>query len=251
MGKLCSLYKEVIGNSPAVNILPPPPFRQPVNITTELPGVTKQRSAACALRQTANALLHEEHTNHIHVYVDGSVNPTTGSSTAACIIPAENISKTCRLPPYASSTAAETAGLHLAVDLLAENLPSRPVAIYCDSKAALLGLQQPERSTMGTALLTTRLAVLQEAGCPYLYTGFHPMSAYQETKLQIEEETLEHLLLSCLAHSLHRLDMLRAYRNLGLPCATQEHVLFPGCHQESAFRSLLGFLDASGLSSSL
>ncbi|KAH6923334.1 hypothetical protein HPB50_000419 [Hyalomma asiaticum] len=66
-----------------------------------------------------------------------------------------------------------------------------------------------------------------------------------------EEETLEHLLLRCPAHSLHRLDMLRVYRNMGLPCATQEHLLFPGSHQEQALRSLLGFLDASGLSSSL
>ncbi|XP_065310172.1 uncharacterized protein [Dermacentor albipictus] len=91
--------------------------------------------------------------------------PDTGSSTAACVVAALRKSRQCRLPDHATSTVAEVAGLHLAVDLLAEELQATPVTIYCDSKAALLSLQRPERACLGVALLSTRLMALQKAGC--------------------------------------------------------------------------------------
>ncbi|XP_050046381.1 uncharacterized protein [Dermacentor andersoni] len=111
----------------------------------ELPGVCKRRSPTCALQQTAASLLHEDHGGHLQVYVDGSVMPDTGSSTAACVVPALRKSRQCRLPDHATSAAAEAAGLHLAVDLLAEELPATQMTIYCDSKAALLSLQRPKK----------------------------------------------------------------------------------------------------------
>ncbi|XP_037572358.2 uncharacterized protein LOC119454525 [Dermacentor silvarum] len=166
MGRLCCLYEEVIGNPPPNTVQLPPPQRPPIAITTELPGITKRRSPTCALQQTAASLLHEDLEGHLQVFVDGSVVPDTGSSTAACIIPALQKSRQCRLPAHASSTAAEVAGLHLAVDLLTEDPPETPAAIFCDSKAALLSLQRPERASLGVALLSTRLAALQDAGCP-------------------------------------------------------------------------------------
>ncbi|XP_054933470.2 uncharacterized protein [Dermacentor andersoni] len=165
MGRLCGLYEEVIGRPPANNAQLPPPQRPPIPITTELPGVSKRRSPTCALQQTAASLLHEDHGGNLQIYVDGSVMPDTGSSTAACVVPALRKSKQCRLPDHATSTAAEVAGLHLAVDLLAEELPVTPVTIYGDSRAALLSLQRPERASLGVALLSTRLMALQEAGC--------------------------------------------------------------------------------------
>ncbi|XP_072142920.1 uncharacterized protein [Dermacentor andersoni] len=165
MGRLCGLYEEVIGRPPANNAQLPPPQRPPIPITTELPSVSKRRSPTCALQQTAASLLHEDHGGNLQIYVDGSVMPDTGSSTAACVVPALRKSKQCRLPDHATSTAAEVAGLHLAVDLLAEELPVTPVTIYCDSKAALLSLQRPERASLGVSLLSTRLMALQEAGC--------------------------------------------------------------------------------------
>ncbi|XP_037560759.1 uncharacterized protein LOC119439255 [Dermacentor silvarum] len=152
MGRLCCLYEEVIGNPPPNTVQLPPPQRPPIAITTR--------------RQTAASLLHEDLEGHLQVFVDGSVVPDTGSSTAACIIPALQKSRQCRLPAHASSTAAEVAGLHLAVDLLTEEPPETPAAIFCDSKAALLSLQRPERASLGVALLSTRLAALQDAGCP-------------------------------------------------------------------------------------
>nr|XP_050031042.1 uncharacterized protein LOC126527297 [Dermacentor andersoni] len=165
MGRFCGLYEEVIGRPPANNAQLPPPQRPPIPITTELPGVSKRRSPTCALQQTAASLLHEDHGGNLQIYVDGSVMPDTGSSTAACVVPALRKSKQWRLPDHATSTAAEVAGLHLAVDLLAEELPVTPVTIYCDSKAALLSLQRPERASLGVSLLSTRLMALQEAGC--------------------------------------------------------------------------------------
>ncbi|XP_075543795.1 uncharacterized protein LOC142578279 [Dermacentor variabilis] len=165
MGRLCGLYEEVIGRPPANNAQLPPPQRPPISIITKLPGVFKRHSPTCALQQTAASLLHEDHGGNLQIYVDGSVMPDTGSSTAACVVPALRKSRQVRLPDHATSTAAEVAGLHLAVDLLAEELPATPVTIYCDSKAALLSLQRPERATFGVALLLTRLMALQKASC--------------------------------------------------------------------------------------
>ncbi|XP_050027831.1 uncharacterized protein [Dermacentor andersoni] len=165
MGRLCELYEEVIGRPPAKYAQLPPPQRPPIPITTELPGVSKRRSPTCALQQTAASLLYEDHGGHLQTYVDGSVMPDTGLSTAACVVTSLRKSRQCRLSGHATSIAAEVAGLRLAVDLLAEELPATPVTIYCDSKAALLSLQRPERTSLGVALLSTRLMALQEAGC--------------------------------------------------------------------------------------
>ncbi|XP_075540141.1 uncharacterized protein LOC142575064 [Dermacentor variabilis] len=165
MGRDCGLYEKVIGRPPANNAQLPPPQRPPIPMTTELPGVCKRRSLTCALQQTTASLLHEDHGGLLQVYIDGSVMLDTGSSTAACVVPALRKSRQCRLPDHATSTAAEVAGLHLAVDVLAQELPATPVTIYCDSKAALLSLQRPERASIRVGLLSNRLMALQEAGC--------------------------------------------------------------------------------------
>ncbi|XP_065294842.1 uncharacterized protein [Dermacentor albipictus] len=165
MGRLCGLYKEVIGDTPGNAVQPRLPHRPPIPISTELPGVSKNRSPTCALQQTAASLFQERLEDHLHIFVDGSVIPETGSSTAACVAPALRKSKLCRLLGHASSTAAELAGFHLAVDLLAEELPTTPAAIFCDSKAAMFYLQNPGRSSLGVALLSSRLTALQDAGC--------------------------------------------------------------------------------------
>ncbi|XP_054920212.1 uncharacterized protein [Dermacentor andersoni] len=165
MGRPCGLYKEVIGDTPANAVQPRPPHRPPIPISTELPGVSKNRSPTCALQQTAASLLQERLGDHLHIFFDGSVIPETGSSTAACVAPALRKNKLCCLLGHASSTAAELAGLHLAVDLLAEELPATPAAIFCDSKAAMFCLQNPDRASFGVALLSSRLTALQDAGC--------------------------------------------------------------------------------------
>ncbi|XP_072141274.1 uncharacterized protein [Dermacentor andersoni] len=165
MGRICGLYEEVIGRPPANNTKLPPPQRPPIPLTTELPGVFKRRSPTCALQQTAASLLHEDHGEHLQTYVDGSVMPDSGSSTAACVVSVLRKGKQCRLPDHAPSTAAEVAGLLLAVDLLTEELPATPVTICCDSKVALLSLQGPESASLGVALLSTRLMAHQDAGC--------------------------------------------------------------------------------------
>ncbi|KAH7932014.1 hypothetical protein HPB52_025018 [Rhipicephalus sanguineus] len=105
----------------------------------------------------ATSMQLESYADHLHAYADGSAVPNTGSS--ACVADEQG------LPVHASSTAAEAEGLHLAVDLLTKELPRTPVVIYHDSKAALLSLQRAERASMGVALLSTRLAAIQDTGC--------------------------------------------------------------------------------------
>ncbi|KAL3171013.1 hypothetical protein MRX96_013905 [Rhipicephalus microplus] len=79
---------QVIANHPQNAIQPPPPHKTPVPVITELPGVFKRRSPTSALRQTVADFLEEQHTKHLHIYVDGPRNPASGFSTAACTVPA-------------------------------------------------------------------------------------------------------------------------------------------------------------------
>ncbi|XP_054919980.1 uncharacterized protein [Dermacentor andersoni] len=91
--------------------------------------------------------------------------PDTGSSTAACVVPVQRKSRHCRLHYHAKPTVAEVESLHLAVDVLMEELSATPETTYWDSKAAFLSLKRPEGASLGVALLSTRPRALQEAGC--------------------------------------------------------------------------------------
>ncbi|KAL1439785.1 hypothetical protein MTO96_009638 [Rhipicephalus appendiculatus] len=61
----------------------------------------------------------------------------------------------------------------------------------------------------------------------------------------------QHLLLVCPTHDQQRRPLLLAYRSLGLPTSTQDDLLFPATWQEPAFKSLLDYLESTGLSSRL
>ncbi|XP_075526583.1 uncharacterized protein LOC142558319 [Dermacentor variabilis] len=74
-------------------------------------------------------------------------------------------SPTCALQQTAASLLHEDHGGNLQIYVDGSEQPVTPVTIYCDSKAALLSLQRPERASLGVALLSTRLMALQEAGC--------------------------------------------------------------------------------------
>ncbi|KAL3181051.1 hypothetical protein MRX96_037110 [Rhipicephalus microplus] len=57
----------------------------------------------------------------------------------------------------------QDSGLHLALDVLLEDIPRNAVIIFY-SKVALLSAQRPEKATMGTALLATWLEAIQDGG---------------------------------------------------------------------------------------
>ncbi|XP_075735269.1 uncharacterized protein LOC119170629 [Rhipicephalus microplus] len=162
MGGLCLLYHQMV-QDPPVSITSPPPHHQPPEVHLCLEGATKRRTPAAALQQAASCKLQEQLEGWLQVFTDGSVMPD-GTAAAACIIPSRANSRQCKLPFPASSTAAELAGLHLAVDLLAEDIPLEPAAVLCDSKAALQTLANSRRAGLTACLLTAKVRALTDAG---------------------------------------------------------------------------------------
>ncbi|KAH7951918.1 hypothetical protein HPB52_015406 [Rhipicephalus sanguineus] len=66
-----------------------------------------------------------------------------------------------------------------------------------------------------------------------------------------EEETLQHLLISCTALAPQREHLARAFRRQGLPCATMNDVLHPADRVRGALRAVLEYIDAAQLADRL
>ncbi|KAH7947441.1 hypothetical protein HPB52_011967 [Rhipicephalus sanguineus] len=162
MGGLCQLYHQMVPDPP-VPVARPPPHHRPPEVHLSLDGATKRCTPAAALQQAAACKLQEQLEGRLQVFTDGSVMPD-GTAAAACVIPSKAISRQCRLPFPASSTAAELAGLHLAADLLAEDIPAVPIAVLCDSKAALQTLANHRRAGLTGNLLETKFRALTASG---------------------------------------------------------------------------------------
>ncbi|KAH7948537.1 hypothetical protein HPB52_024101 [Rhipicephalus sanguineus] len=62
-----------------------------------------------------------------------------------------------------------------------------------------------------------------------------------------DPETLEHLLCACPGLAQERSRVTTAYRSQGLPASTLEHLLFPSPPHLPALRSLVEFLDETGI----
>ncbi|KAH7957117.1 hypothetical protein HPB52_015487 [Rhipicephalus sanguineus] len=62
-----------------------------------------------------------------------------------------------------------------------------------------------------------------------------------------DPETLEHLLCVCPGLAQERSRVTTAYRSQGLPASTLEHLLFPSRPHLPALRSLVEFLDETGI----
>ncbi|KAH7975752.1 hypothetical protein HPB52_004672 [Rhipicephalus sanguineus] len=62
-----------------------------------------------------------------------------------------------------------------------------------------------------------------------------------------DPETLEHLLCACPGLAQERSRFTTAYRSQGLPASTLEHLLFPSRPHLPALRSLVEFLDETGI----
>ncbi|XP_075732616.1 uncharacterized protein LOC142775159 [Rhipicephalus microplus] len=162
MGGLCLLYHQMVPDPP-VPVTSPPPHHQPPEANLCMEEATKRRTPAAALQQAAYCKLQEQLEGRLQVFTDGSVM-LDGTAAAACVIPSRANSRQCRLPFPASSTAAELAGLHLAVDLLAEDIPLEPATVLCDSKAALQTLANSRRARLTACLLTAKVRALTDAG---------------------------------------------------------------------------------------
>ncbi|KAH7963664.1 hypothetical protein HPB52_022332 [Rhipicephalus sanguineus] len=115
MGQICALNEELFPEPPCP-IHPPPTHQQHLDMHFELDNVSKRRTPACELHQSAVAKLHDRLRGHLLVFTDGSVRDSPRLAAAACVIPMTGTSMRCRLPFHASTTAAELACLHLAAD---------------------------------------------------------------------------------------------------------------------------------------
>nr|XP_037287166.1 uncharacterized protein LOC119180127 [Rhipicephalus microplus] len=336
MGGLCQLYHEMVPDPP-VPVASPPPHHRPPEVHLFLDGATKHRTPAAALQQAATCKLQEQLAGRLQVFTDGSVL-ADGTAAAACVIPSRASSRQCQLPFPASSTAAELAGLHLAADLLAEDPPAEPVAVVCDSRAALQTLSNHRRGGLNGSLLASKFRALTTSGTSVsfhwlpshvgiagneeadtlakaahqpgtpitravaardftqarlkkLLITVHPdqrVASGRGPKLLPEKgltrreratllrlrtgcvwtaarrhakgrctspacdrcgdpETLEHLLCACPGLAQERSRLTTAYRRQGLPASTLEHFIFPSRPHLPALRSLVVFLDETGI----
>ncbi|KAH8032082.1 hypothetical protein HPB51_023066 [Rhipicephalus microplus] len=163
MGELLETYLAAM--RPVLLTVPfPLPTEKPLAISSGLGGLSKHRSSFCAIKQKSVSKLEEVLAGRLIAHTSGPVIQDAGSATASCVIPALGWTASCRLSFSACSITAETAGLHLAVDLLAENSPTCSVAVACDSRAALLVIVKPEQIDFGTQLVITKLNVLLATG---------------------------------------------------------------------------------------
>ncbi|XP_037503740.1 uncharacterized protein LOC119378788 [Rhipicephalus sanguineus] len=141
MGGLLPLYHQMVPDPPAP-VASPPPHHRPPEVHLHLAGATKRRTPAAALQQAASCKLQEQLEGRLQVFTDGSVMP---DGTAAF-------------------SGAELAGLHLAADLLAEDIPSEPVTVLCDSKAALQILANHRDTGLTGSLVAAKYRALAASG---------------------------------------------------------------------------------------
>ncbi|KAH7969761.1 hypothetical protein HPB52_021729 [Rhipicephalus sanguineus] len=136
---------------------------QPRDVQLELENRSEKRTPACELHQSAAVKINDRLRGHLLVYVDGTTSEPN-SAAAACIIPMTRTTIRCLTLFHASSTAAASAGLHLAADYLAATTPQLPVAILCDSRPALQALPLPDRAAFTMGLLHTKVTAIAASG---------------------------------------------------------------------------------------
>ncbi|KAH7976287.1 hypothetical protein HPB52_011004 [Rhipicephalus sanguineus] len=102
------------------------PRLPPLDVQLELDNLSKRRTPACELHQSAVAKIHDRLRGHLLMFRDGSVRDSPRSASTAYVTPTTGTSIWCRLHFEASYNAAELAGLHLAADYLAATTPRSP-----------------------------------------------------------------------------------------------------------------------------
>ncbi|XP_049272458.1 uncharacterized protein LOC119397241 [Rhipicephalus sanguineus] len=199
-------------------------------------------------------------------------------------------SPTCALQQAVASKLeeelAETAGLHLAVDLLAADPPTCPVTVACDSRAALQAVAKPEWAGFGTQLLVTKLHALLASGvdvslhwvpshvgiqgneqadalakeahhstvavCRAVVASDYSRLTLRRLLLRCHpDERVARLLCVCPTLQAQRAALLAALRRQGIPAATQRDLLFPAKHHTQVFKAVLRFLEDTGLANRL
>nr|XP_037284024.1 uncharacterized protein LOC119176771 [Rhipicephalus microplus] len=148
MGGLCALYHQMVPNPP-VPVDPPPPHHQPPEVHPYLDGLTKRRTHAAALQQTTVSKFQQQLMVQQRPPASSHPGPSAGSG--------DYPSRRARRP---QSWQGYTWWRHL----LAEDVPAEPVAVLCDSKAALQTLANHRHDRLTGSLLANKYRALAAAG---------------------------------------------------------------------------------------
>ncbi|KAH8026370.1 hypothetical protein HPB51_020354 [Rhipicephalus microplus] len=150
MGELRQIYQAAVGPMP-----PAVPLHRPAEkalaINTGLGGLSKRQSPICPLKKASASKIEEEWAGKLIEYMDGSVIPDTGSAIASYVMPALGRTVSCHLRFAACSTAVDTAGLHLAIDLPAATPFNVPHDYYVRLNRCVAGISKAGTDRLRTA----------------------------------------------------------------------------------------------------
>ena len=111
--------------------------------TLEMPKKLISLEDKIILRKEIETHISTTYTEHLEVYVDGSVDPITGRASAAFTSLEPNFEAGVRITDHVCSTQAELAAIHLTLEeLLTTNISFSKIVIHCDSQAAIKTLQR-------------------------------------------------------------------------------------------------------------
>lgn len=158
-----ALYEEVVAPVEAS----PPTSRPPAleaEVHTDIPGLrSKRRTPHCGQLQLARGVVWGDLEGHTMVYTDGSVRQRQGSATAAAVL--GEATRQARLHYAASSATAEMVGVSLGLDLLLElEPPPERCTLLCDSRVALLRIQEGDPRSLLVRAVRDKVARLAQRG---------------------------------------------------------------------------------------
>jgi ribonuclease HI len=126
------------------------------------------------LREKIEAHINTTYSDHLEVYVDGSLDPITGRASAAYTSIETDLEAGIRITNHVCSTQAEMAAIHLTLEkLLSTNISFSKVVIHCDSQAAIKTLQRstPDPLDQISTQIVSTLSKLMSR--PYFHLTIH------------------------------------------------------------------------------
>ncbi|KAG0438174.1 hypothetical protein HPB47_017125 [Ixodes persulcatus] len=145
----------------------------PLLISLHIPGLrTKKNVAVVVARQLTEDHLVTQYDGWARVYIDGSVDPSGATATAAAFFQAAAVGTSERLAHQASSTTAELAAIRLALwGIRTGCTQALRWVILSDSRSALELLSRLERATPLARSIVQDVVELQQEGKDISFQG--------------------------------------------------------------------------------